>query len=167
MKSLAGRWARDLLVLLILLGVIMWGVDRVRAPHMPVDIGLQQGEITGQPSPSLMALSQDKPLLVYFWASWCAICKLTTPTVAALAADGMNVHSVALRSGDAAHLEKMLAARGLKLPLSIDPDGKLAASWGVSVTPTFVVLYRGELVSSTTGWSSSLGLKARMWMAQL
>ncbi|WVD63289.1 hypothetical protein RHO15_07325 [Utexia brackfieldae] len=60
---------------------------------------------------TLMALSQDKPLLVYMWASWCVICRLTTPTVGLLAAEGYNVVSIALRSGDDNKISAYLAKK--------------------------------------------------------
>ena len=43
------------------------------------------------------------------------------------------------------------------------PD--LAARWQVGVTPTFLIIEDGRLVSSTTGWSSRWGLKLRLWWA--
>lgn len=48
----------------------------------------------------LAVLSQQRPLLIYVWATWCGICRYTTPAVEKLAKEGGNVVSVALRSGD-------------------------------------------------------------------
>ncbi|WP_255478184.1 thioredoxin domain-containing protein, partial [Serratia sp. ME43] len=39
-------------------------------------------------------LSHERPLLVYFWASWCGVCRFTTPDVARLQAAGGNVLTV-------------------------------------------------------------------------
>ena len=43
----------------------------------------------------------------------------------------------------------------------------LAAQWQVGMTPTFLVIKDGKLVSSTTGWSSKWGLQLRPWWASL
>ena len=47
-----------------------------------------------------------------------------------------------------------------------DERGELAQRWRVNVTPTFVVIYQGEVKSVTTGWSSRWGLQWRMWLAK-
>lgn len=42
------------------------------------------------------AMTVWQPLLVYFWATWCGVCKSTTPEVGKLSAEGGNVLSVAI-----------------------------------------------------------------------
>lgn len=56
--------------------------------------------------PSTLAeLSANKPLLVYFWTSWCGICRFTTPKIADCAANVGNVLTVVLRFGDDAKVQ--------------------------------------------------------------
>ncbi|HBQ6477917.1 TPA: protein disulfide oxidoreductase, partial [Klebsiella pneumoniae] len=109
--------------------------------------------------------SQQKPLLLYVWATWCGVCRYTTPSVASLAADGGNVLTVALRSGDNVTLEKWLTRKKLALPTVNDPSGQLARQWDIQVTPTLVVISQGEVKSVTTGWTSSWGMRLRLWLA--
>ncbi|MBT1617461.1 redoxin family protein, partial [Klebsiella pneumoniae] len=71
--------------------------------------------LDGQPV-DLIAMSKERPLLVYVWATWCGVCRYTTPSVAALAADGGNVMSVALRSGDNATLETWMRKKKAMMP---------------------------------------------------
>lgn len=87
---------------------------------------------------------------------------MTTPDVAALAEEGGNVLSVALRSGDEAKIRQYLAAKNIAMPVVNDPLGELSAQWDVGVTPTFVIIDSGRVVSTTTGWTSYWGMKARL-----
>jgi len=103
--------------------------------------------------------------LVYFWASWCGVCRFTTPSVARLAANGGNVLTVALRSGDDRQVEQFLAHKQLRLQVVNDLRCELSAQWQVGVTPTFVVISQGRVVQSTTGWTSYWGMKLRLWWA--
>lgn len=151
------RWGKEALWLLLMALVISTLLDLWRSPTLPAGameapFTLQDGTIT-----SLAEQSRDKPLLVYYWASWCGVCRFTTPTVENLWQEGENVLTVALRSG--------MAKKGLAFPTHNDERGDLAARWQVGVTPTFLVIKDGALVSSTTGWSSWLGLKARLLWA--
>jgi thioredoxin-like negative regulator of GroEL len=121
---------------------------------------LQDGTTT-----TLAEQSRGKPLLVYYWASWCGVCRFTTPTVEQLWQEGENVLTVALRSGSDEPLRAGMAKKGLTFPTHNDESGDLAARWQVGVTPTFLVIKDGALVSSTTGWSSAWGLRLRLLWA--
>ena len=81
--------------------------------------------------------------------------------------EGENVLTVALRSGNSEKLAKGMSNKGLTFPTHNDESGALAAKWQVGVTPTFLVIKDGKLVSTTTGWSSKRGLQLRLWWASL
>ena len=159
------RWGKEALWLLLMALVITTLVDLWRSPTLPAGameapFTLQDGTTT-----TLAEQSRGKPLLVYYWASWCGVCRFTTPTVEQLWQEGENVLTVALRSGDNAALETWLARKKLTLPTVNDPSGQLARQWDIRVTPTLVVIYRGEVKSVTTGWTSSWGMRLRLWLA--
>lgn len=160
------RWGKEALWLLLMALVVSTLLDLWRSPTLPdgameAPFTLQDGTHT-----SLAALSQGKPLLVYYWASWCGVCRFTTPTVEQLWQEGENVLTVALRSGSDAHLQQGMSKKELSFPTHNDEQGSLAAQWQVGVTPTFLIFKDGKLVSSTTGWSSRWGLKLRLLWAR-
>ncbi|MDA4835689.1 redoxin domain-containing protein, partial [Enterobacter hormaechei] len=92
----------------------------------------------GQPV-DLIAMSTERPLLVDVWATGCGVCRYTTPSVAALAADGGNVMSVALRSGDTATPAPWMRKKKATMPTVNDASGDLARKRDVKVTPPLVV----------------------------
>ncbi|MEB8285463.1 protein disulfide oxidoreductase [Aeromonas veronii] len=161
------RWSKEALWLLLIAIVISTLMDLWRSPTLPE--GAMSAPVTLQDGTStdLATLSQGKPLLVYYWASWCGVCRFTTPTVQQLGQEGENVLTVALRSGNPEQLGKGMSKKGLTFPTHNDESGELAAKWQVGVTPTFLVIKDGKLVSSTTGWSSKWGLQLRLWWASL
>ncbi|KJV34205.1 protein disulfide oxidoreductase [Pantoea sp. SM3] len=159
------RWLREAAVLVLIAAAIIWGMDWLRAPQLPPDLA-QQPLTTINSEVNLATLSQDKPVLVYVWATWCGVCKLTTPTVAALSQNGSQVVTVALRSGNDQRVATWLEKKGLQGPAVNDENGAVSQRWDINVTPTFIVLQRGKVVSTTTGWSSAWGLKLRLWWAE-
>ncbi|WP_368542950.1 protein disulfide oxidoreductase [Enterobacter soli] len=160
------RLLRELAVWLLIGAAVSLAVDYFRQPALPQNFASSTlHTLDGQPV-DLIAMSEERPLLVYVWATWCGVCRYTTPSVAALAADGGNVMSVALRSGDNATLERWLAKKAMALPTVNDPSGSLTRQWDVQVTPTLVVISRGEVKSITTGWTSGWGMRLRLWLAE-
>lgn len=160
------RILRDLLLLMMMMAVLFTVIDFFRAPQAPTgfaDIPLHT--IDGR-DVTLAELSMKKPLLVYFWASWCGICRYTTPDVVKLSDNGSNVLTVAIRSGDDSRVVRYLNGKHLTLPVVNDPQGSMATNWDVSVTPTLLVISKGQVVQSTTGWTSYWGMKLRLWWAQ-
>ncbi|MEG0007593.1 MAG: protein disulfide oxidoreductase [Aeromonas sp.] len=159
------RWGKEALWLLLMALVVSTLLDLWRGPTLPA--GAMEAPFTLQDGTrtSLAELSRDKPLLVYYWASWCGVCRFTTPTVEQLWQEGENVLTVALRSGNDAQLQQGMSKKGLSFPTHNDEQGNLAARWQVGVTPTFLIIKDGKLTSSTTGWSSPWGLKLRLLWA--
>ena len=165
MASKLTRLLRELVLWLSIGIAVSIAVDYFRQPALSQNFSATALQtLDGEPV-DLAAMSRDRPLLVYVWATWCGVCRYTTPSVATLAAEGGNVMSVALRSGDNAMLEKWLAKKKMTLPTVNDASGELARQWDVQVTPTLVVISHGEVKSITTGWTSSWGIRLRLWLA--
>ena len=160
------RLGREALLLLVLIAGVVYALDSFRAPQAPLAFADQQLQTIDGETVTLAALSEQRPLLIYFWASWCGICRYTTPAVAEMADEDANVLSVALRSGEAQNITDYLQAKGYSLPVVNDKTGALSSSWQVGVTPTLVIINKGQVVSTTTGWTSSWGMKLRLWWAE-
>jgi len=75
------------------------------------------------------------PVLVDFWAAWCAPCRMAAPEVAKTA--------------------KEMAGRALVLKVDTESHPDLAARFGVQGIPNFVVLKGGERVAQQAGLVSS------------
>jgi len=73
-------------------------MDAWRAPHLPASFDSTPLQTLDGETVTLAALSKDEPVLLYFWASWCGVCRFTTPEVARLRSEGENVMTIALRS---------------------------------------------------------------------
>ena len=153
--------------MVVVLLTIVFLMDWWRAPKMPTAFDSTQLHTLDGQAVALSSLSEDRPLLLYFWASWCGVCRYTTPSVAQLVGEGENVMTIALRSGEPQDVTRWLAQKKIHLPVVNDASGELSRNWQIGVTPTLVVLYKGEVVSSTTGWTTLWGMKLRLWWASL
>jgi thiol-disulfide isomerase/thioredoxin len=161
------RWAREGLILLVLLAGLMLAMDLWRAPQSPPAFDSAPLHTLDGQTVTLGQLSAERPLLVYFWASWCGVCRFTTPDVARLKAEGGNVITIALRSGSEQEVARWLTRKGVEFPVVNDADGRISRSWQIGITPTLVVVDKGKVVSTTSGWTSYWGMKMRLWWAGL
>lgn len=53
-----------------------------------------------------------------------------------------------MRSGDNAKLARWVEKKQLKMPVINDENGALSQQWQVSVTPTLVIVSKGNVVST-------------------
>lgn len=160
------RGLRYILLLLGSLLLVFMLLDFFRAPSAPADFATHSLHTIDGRDVTLAELSDKKPMLVYFWGSWCGICRHISPHIDRLHARGFNVLSVALRSGDDIRVVQYLNGAHLSMPVVNDPQGEMASAWEVNVTPTILIISKGEVVQTTIGWTSYAGLRLRLWWAQ-
>lgn len=157
-------WLKEALIFITIIVVIGWGADLYRsqssasgqAPELIAE------SILGDKI-DLVAMSQEKPVMVYFWATWCAICSGVSPSVDFIA-DNHRVVSVALTSGESPRIKQYMNAKEYAFNVVNDPKGEISRAWGVSVTPTIFVVDKGEITSVTTGFTSPIGMWLRLYL---
>lgn len=103
------------------------------------------------------------PLLLHFWASWCAICRVEQSSIEAIAED-WPVLTVAMQSGDTGEVRRYLDKHELAFPVVVDEEGRLARLYGVTGVPvSFVIDADGRIRYTEVGYSTELGLRLRLW----
>ncbi|HID49617.1 MAG TPA: protein disulfide oxidoreductase [Chromatiales bacterium] len=167
--SVPSGWARRrarllfhvVVLLLVFLAVRAWTQrDLVTGPAPPVEGRLLDGR------DYRLARDPRRPLVLYFWASWCSICRLEQDTIHALARE-YPVITVAMHSGTDDEVRTFLREQGLEFPVLNDPDGELAGRFGVTAVPVSFVIDRGNrIVFRETGYTTGAGLRLRLWLAR-
>ena len=112
----------------------------------PVDFTLRG--MDGQPV-SLSQFRGKKPVLLVFWATWCPECKTASPVINALhgGPDGEKMQILAL---DYRETQERVAAAvkslGIRYPVLLDEQGRVARAFGVVGIPTYVLIGRDGTV---------------------
>ena len=75
-------------------------------------------------------LRSDKPVLLDFWAPWCAPCRMVLPVVEEIAAERNDI-----KVGK----------------INIDEQPDLAKQFRIMSIPTLLVMHQGEVVAKTMG----------------
>lgn len=152
-----------LLLPLFLLVLIVRTLDGLRAPQLPEDFAHQLLHTIDGRDLTLASLSEKRPLVVWFWDRWCSACHDTIPLMMRLNSGRTNVLTVASRSGDDISIVRYLNGQHLTLPVVNDSQGALAASWQIRSRPTLLIVAKGEVVSTSTGWTSNTSIWLRLW----
>ena len=123
---------------------------------------LQLGAYRGTPP---LSLASGKPHLLFFWATWCAICKSALPEVAAFEHD-RGTPVVAITDEDASRLDPFFAHHAGPFPalVATDENRQAFVSYGVGGMPTFVLVDgKGIVRGYETGYSPAKGLAFDGW----
>jgi thiol-disulfide isomerase/thioredoxin len=113
--------------------------------------------VRGNMPPSIAAL-RGRVVLLDFWATWCAPCRVVVPKLDALqaryGARGLSVVGVSTEdSQDVAFFAQRMSMR---YPVGVDKHAETTRSYGVVSLPTLVVIdKRGVVRSVAIGYDSS------------
>jgi len=147
------------------------------ALYVGVQLIATRGLVAGTPPP-IRATTLDgatvdvpngegRPAVIYFWASWCQICKAMQSSIRSVAQDTPLV-SVALLSGDEAEVREYVKREGFEVPVILDQEGAIGKDYGIRGVPAvFILGPDGTIRFSTIGYTSELGLRVRLWLANL
>ncbi|HEX4895866.1 MAG TPA: DsbE family thiol:disulfide interchange protein [Solimonas sp.] len=104
-----------------------------------------------------------RPLLVNFWASWCAGCQVEHPFLMQLASQGVEIVGIDYKDTDEAGLAWLGRHGNPFRSLVADREGVAGLDWGVYGVPeTFVIDARGVIVYKHVG-----PLDERVWREQI
>ncbi|WP_239502588.1 protein disulfide oxidoreductase [Vibrio astriarenae] len=159
------RFIKQTCLYLSLFIVVSTGVDWYRTSDglQELPSALISQTIDGE-SVDLVEMSSDSPVIVYFWATWCSVCRFVSPSVSWLS-DYYPTYAVALSSGSDARVQAFTQSHNYNFETINDTQGSWMKSWQISVTPTIYILHQGEIKSATTGFTSPIGILVRAWLS--
>jgi thiol-disulfide isomerase/thioredoxin len=166
MNLLRKRWLRRLLeISLIILVLVLVNAWRVR--DTPTGSAPEISGVLLDGTPVTLSELRGRPVLLHFWATWCRICQLEQDSIDAIARDHAVI-TVAVDEEDPDNLRNYLAQRGVSYPVLHDRDNVIAARYGVRIVPaSFILDPQGNIRSAEVGYTSGIGLRARLWWAGL
>ena len=75
-------------------------------------------------------MNADKPVLLDFWASWCAPCRMVVPIIEEIASEREDI-----KVGK----------------INVDEQPELTSKFGITSIPTLVVMKNGKIVQQVSG----------------
>jgi thiol-disulfide isomerase/thioredoxin len=111
------------------------------------------------------ALAPRKPVLLFFWATWCTFCKVAVPELMALERErGIQILSITDEASPT--IKQFLGGWGKPFPqlVALDPDRKVNEAFEVEGYPTFLMVdERGRIRMHSVGYRLESGLPLDGW----
>jgi len=89
--------------------------------------------------------AKGQPILVFFWASWCTVCKSVMPGLESVYEEfaplGFKIFAVNVTNLDVlSSALKYFSSQGYSFPMLIDQDGAVAGLYQIHAVPTSILI---------------------------
>lgn len=131
---------------------------KVGAPAPPLQLGSYRGNATA-------AVAPGSPHLLFFWATWCGVCKASLPELDAFAKE-RGIPVVAITDEGPDRLDPFFKSHKGPFPAIVATDTARQSflAYGVSGMPTFVLVGAdGNVQSYAVGYTAAKGLALDGW----
>ncbi len=158
-------WIKEIIFLIVVIAVVLNIISYLKRPDLQ-NSTLPKFELLSINNKTINSEQyKEKPLIIHFWATWCPACKLEASSIQTLSKSA-NVITVAVNSGTNQELQTFLKEKDLDFIVFNDLSGEFATKFKVSSFPTtFIYDKSGEISSIEVGYTSTLGLKIRYFIA--
>ncbi len=135
-----------------------FGVDSGSAAHPSFQLTTLDGRSISS------AELRGRVVLVNFWATWCAPCRVEMPGFQAIyerkRADGFVVLGISTDADGPDRVKRFLADHGIDYPVAMAADGVAQRFGGVNVLPTsFLIDREGRIRNEVSGIFASVALE--------
>ncbi|MCL1152234.1 protein disulfide oxidoreductase [Shewanella ulleungensis] len=115
------------------------------------------------------AQQTNKASLVYFWGTWCTVCKVTSPMVNSVAKEqNYQVISVAVASGSNTEINAFMQYNDYQFAVINQTNNHHSQQWGATALPAiYIVDSNNQIRFVTSGVTSYWGMSLRLWFASL
>ncbi|XPV69659.1 MAG: redoxin domain-containing protein [Halarcobacter sp.] len=164
MKDKIKKYLKEGVILIIFLAIAMNGISYYKS----LDLNKNRLDIDSFTllDGSKYVVSKDKPILVYFWASWCPICKVEAPNIEKISKD-FEVVTIVVQSGSKKQIQEYIAEHKLSFKVVDDTNGFYSQKFNIKVFPTtFIYDKNKKLKFSEVGYTTTAGLYSRMLLSR-
>lgn len=156
MKFLAGLlkdWGIAFIVVLAAFAVFSWvttPVPKTEGPAPPFTLN----DLDGNPVSLAELDAAGEVVVLNFWFTTCPPCRREIPELSAFHEENPDIPLVGIsidRNMPAPRLAATSERLGVTYPVLQDPEARVAASYGVGVYPTTILVRDGQIVASRVG----------------
>lgn len=105
-------------------------------------------------------------MVLHFWATWCPICKLEASNIQNIS-KSYKVITIAVNSKKK-DIKNYLKKNNLDFIVIDDYNNQISKDFNISVFPTTLIYDKNKnLIFSEVGYTSTFGLKLRLWWIEL
>ncbi len=162
MKQKLLRLVKELVPLLLILWVAHWWQTR---NLIEVGSAIPDQTYSSLQGQEVTLTDQTVPTVLYFFATWCTVCKFSTPNLVDLRQDRttqeLNIIGIALSWDDQSQVEDYIQQYDINFPVILAPP-EVGRNFNISAFPTiYIVDNEGKVQSRTAGFTTETGLKLR------
>jgi thiol-disulfide isomerase/thioredoxin len=151
--SIVKHWKDALFALLVFSGITLW----MQKDMLARDSQASQFILPSLDNSVASIINPNQPTLVYFFAPWCSICKLSMGNLSAVQ-NQMNTIAVALDYRDKTAVKNFITDIDVTVPILLG-NSLVSKHYRVGAYPSYYIIdSKGKVLDRSSGYSSLAGL---------